>query len=593
MEIRAGVNLGRYQLLAEIGRGAAGTVYQALDPDIDRLVAIKIFSGFDATSDESEAFRELFAQEARAAGRLMHPSIVAVYDRGEEPETQTPYIVMEYVAGQPLSKLLGGSSSRIQERFALQIAKEIAEALAFAHDKGVVHRDIKPSNILITDEGNAKIADFGVARLDSSNAGIQGEILGTPAYMSPEQMMGGPLDGRTDIFSLGVILYTMLSGFRPFQGNGASTICFKVLNQEPVSITNLHLDLSKDAEYVVARAMAKDPEQRYVTGTVMAQDLGDILDGKSPRSREEVKHSVSADVVRVDRDYRPFLTAVGHTVTRATLSPSYDGHSVAPSVDRTPSTTTVIPQRPEQVSNSRFGRLAASPIVILGVVVGIASAAGAFVEHFQRTTLQSADTSIGMPAVFLASMTPPPISVTSTAPDEPEVIVWHREPKLKKTTRTRAIDSDLDYTATHSSRSEATAVPVNVSAILSATPAPMRAPIEAATTGKATSVQLALQHNFAQAEVSVWVDDQLAFSGIAHGAAKKRFFVLRGNIEGKELHELRLLSGAHEIKVRVHTADNQYDSSGSVRGNFVENQHAVLEIRCNKHGIELKLTSGS
>ncbi len=592
MEIRAGVNLGRYQLLAEIGRGAAGTVYQALDPDIDRLVAIKIFSGFDVSSEESASFRELFAQEARAAGRLTHPSIVAVYDRGEEPETQTPYIVMEYVAGQPLSKLIGGSSSRIQERFALQIAKEIAEALAFAHDKGVVHRDIKPSNILITDEGNAKIADFGVARLDSSNAGIQGEILGTPAYMSPEQMMGGPLDGRTDIFSLGVILYTMLSGFRPFQGNGASTICFKVLNQEPVSITNLHLDLSKDAEYVVARAMAKDPEQRYATGTAMAQDLADILDGKSPRSREEVKDSVSADVVRVDRDFRPFLTAVGHTVTRATLSPSYDGQSTAPTVDRTPSTTTVIPQRPEPVSNSRFGRLAASPVVILGLVVGIASAAGAFVEHFQRTTLQSADTSIGMPDVFLASMTPPPISVTSTEPDEPEVIVWHRETKLKKTTRTRAIDSD-DYTATHSARAEATPAPVNVSAILSATPAPMRAPIEAANTGKATNLQLALQHNFAQAEVSVWVDDQLAFSGIVHGAAKKRFFVLHGNIEGKELHELRVLSGAHEIKVRVHTADNQYDSSGSVRGKFVENQHAVLEIRCNKHGIELKLSSGS
>jgi hypothetical protein len=121
----------------------------------------------------------------------------------------------------------------------------------------------------------------------------------------------------------------------------------------------------------------------------------------------------------------------------------------------------------------------------------------------------------------------------------------------------------------------------------------MRAPIEAAAASKTTSLQLALQHNFAEAEVSVWVDDQLAFSGVAHGAAKKRFFVLHGNIEGKELHEIRVLSGAHEIKVRVHTADNQYDSSGSVRGNFVENQHAALEIRCNKHGIELKLTSGS
>jgi serine/threonine protein kinase len=592
MEIRAGVNLGRYQLLAEIGRGAAGTVYQALDPDIDRLVAIKIFSGFDTASEESESFRELFAQEARAAGRLMHPGIVAVYDRGEEPETQTPYIVMEYVAGQPLSKLLSGSSSRVEERFALQIAKEIAEALAFAHDKGVVHRDIKPSNILLTEEGNTKIADFGVARLDSSNPGVQGEILGTPAYMSPEQMMGGPLDGRTDIFSLGVILYTMLSGFRPFQGNGASTICFKVVNQEPVSITNLHLDLSKDAEYVVARAMAKDPEQRYATGTLMAQDLGDILDGKPPRSRAEVKNSVSADVVRVDRDYRPFLKTVGHTVTRATLSPSYDPESVPPLADRTPSTTTVVPQMPEPVVNSRYGRLATSPIVILGVVVGIASAAGAFVEHVQRTTLQSVDTSVGMPPVLRASMTLPPISPTSTASDEPEV-VWHRQPKLKKPSATKAVDTDLDYTVARNSPPEAEAVPVNISAILSATPALMRTPIEAATAGKPTSLQLALQHNFAQAVISVWVDDQLAFSGIAHGAAKKRLFVLRGNIEGKELHEIRLLSGAHEIKVRVHTPDSQYDSSGSVRGNFLENQHAVLEIRCNKHGIELKLTSGS
>lgn len=142
-----GASLGRYQLLAEIGRGAMGTVFQARDPEIDRLVAIKTFSVVDATSSEGEAFRARFAREARAAGGLTHPGIVTVYDVGEEPASGIPYIVMEYVAGQPLSRLLAASSSRIEERFALRLAKEIAEALAYAHEKRVVHCDVKPASL--------------------------------------------------------------------------------------------------------------------------------------------------------------------------------------------------------------------------------------------------------------------------------------------------------------------------------------------------------------------------------------------------------------------------------------------------------------
>src|ERR1019366_6941672 len=140
MELCAGANLGRYQLLAEIGRGAMGTVYQALDPEIDRLVAIKTFSALDPASAEGQEFRERFAQEARAAGRLMHPGIVTIYDCGEEASTDTPYIVMEYVPGQPLSQLLSANSARLEERYALQVARNIAEALSYAHEKGVVHR---------------------------------------------------------------------------------------------------------------------------------------------------------------------------------------------------------------------------------------------------------------------------------------------------------------------------------------------------------------------------------------------------------------------------------------------------------------------
>ncbi len=310
MEIGAGASLGRYQLLAEIGRGAMGTVYQAMDPEIDRIVAIKTFSLLDAVSTEGQAFRERFAQEARAAGRLTHPGIVAIYDRGEEPTTNTPYIVMEYVAGQPLNVLMAGSTVRLEERFALHVAKHVAEALSYAHERGVIHRDVKPANILITEDGNPKVADFGVARLDRSNLTLNGEVFGTPAYMAPEQITGGTVDGRSDIFSLGVILYTMLIGFRPFQGNTPHTIGFKVVNQEPVPITSFHLDLSKHTEYVVARSMAKNPASRYQTGNELALDLGDILEGREPRSRQDVTVRVSPEVFRISEGYRSFAALI-------------------------------------------------------------------------------------------------------------------------------------------------------------------------------------------------------------------------------------------------------------------------------------------
>jgi serine/threonine-protein kinase len=590
MEIRAGVNLGRYQLLAEIGRGAAGTVYQALDPDIDRLVAIKIFSALDPNSAETQSFRELFAQEARAAGRLMHPGIVAIYDRGEEPETQTPYIVMEYVAGQPLSKLLSTSSARIEERFALQVAKEIAEALAYAHEKGVVHRDVKPSNILLTEEGNAKITDFGIARLDSSSPQIQGDILGTPAYMSPEQLMGGPLDGRTDIFSLGVILYTMLSGFRPFQGNGASTICFKVVNQEPVSITNLHLDLSKDSDYVVARAMAKDPEQRYATGTEMAQDVGDILDGRTPRSRNDAAGNVSADVIRVDRDYRPFLKGVGQSVSRATLAASFESASKTPSEARTPTSATSSSALLSQSvpPSAQSTRQAYSPVWVLAAIIGFASITGVWAEHMQRAALRSTDATMGMPPVLRAKIDVPQLSPLGSEADEPEVIVRVHKPLARAF---KAQVPDLDYIMTPGPETPPREYTTVAAVAPLSPPVPSFVPPPPAI--KPATLQLELQHHLADAELSVWIDDQLAYSGKSHGEARKRMFLLRGATAGKETHDIQIPSGRHEVKVRVHSKDGQYDESAAIHNNFLESQHSSLEIRCNRRGIELKMTGGS
>ncbi|HZP18354.1 MAG TPA: serine/threonine-protein kinase, partial [Terriglobales bacterium] len=266
-------SLGRYQIEAEIGRGAMGVVYRARDPKIDRLVAIKTISLAGQEPEEEQAYRERFLQEARAAGRLSHPGIVTIYDAGEDPETHEPYLVMEYIAGKPLSKVMTGANRKLPVNAALQFAWEIAEALAYAHSQGVIHRDIKPANILVTEDGHAKIADFGVARLNHALVTQTGQIFGSPAYMAPEQLSGGPADARSDLFSLGVIMYSMLTGFRPFQGNSAETVCFKVMNAEPVPVTSFQAELPPELNRIVAKAMAKDPAGRYQSGLELARDI--------------------------------------------------------------------------------------------------------------------------------------------------------------------------------------------------------------------------------------------------------------------------------------------------------------------------------
>src|SRR5450631_2175408 len=266
-------NLGRYQIEAEIGRGAMGVVYRARDPKIDRLVAIKTISLAGQEPQAEQAYRERFVQEARAAGRLSHPGIVAIFDAGEDPETHEPYLVMEYVAGDPLSRILSGGDHKLPLADSLQFANEIAEALDYAHSHGVIHRDIKPANILITEDGRAKIADFGVARLNQSLTTHSGQIFGSPAYMAPEQLSGGEADARSDLFSLGVMLYSMITGFRPFQGNSAETVCFKVMNIEPVPVTSFQHDVPPELDAIVARAIAKDPADRFQSGAEMAQHI--------------------------------------------------------------------------------------------------------------------------------------------------------------------------------------------------------------------------------------------------------------------------------------------------------------------------------
>ncbi len=276
--------LGRYEILAELGRGAMGAVFRARDPRIDRTVAIKTIAVPGASVKSLEEYRERFFREAQAAGRLSHPGIVTIFDVGEDPPTHTPFIVMEYADGRPLDDFVA-AAGRLSFEQALNIIQQIAEALNYAHAAGIVHRDIKPANIIVSGEGRTKIADFGIAKITQTEVTLPGQIMGTPAYMSPEQINGKPVDGRSDLFSLGVIAYWLLTGIKPFDGDTVTAICVQVATKDPDAASHVNATLSPDCDCVLARALAKDPEMRYQRGKDFAADLQDLRDGKPIQSQ--------------------------------------------------------------------------------------------------------------------------------------------------------------------------------------------------------------------------------------------------------------------------------------------------------------------
>jgi eukaryotic-like serine/threonine-protein kinase len=255
--------LGKYEIKRTLGRGAMGIVYEGWDPIIARRVAIKTVRLPDSADPETEEALARFRREAQAAGRLTHPNIVGVFDYGETNDLA--YIVMEFVDGPPLKSVLDK-----QERFVLadivRIMEDLLAGLQFSHERGVVHRDIKPANVMLTTSGQAKIADFGIARIESSSMTQAGTVLGTPAYMSPEQFMGQVVDSRTDIYSSGVLLYQLLTGERPFEG-GMSAIMHKALNTDPPAPSQLSVTAPPAFDAVVRRAMAKRPEERFASAT--------------------------------------------------------------------------------------------------------------------------------------------------------------------------------------------------------------------------------------------------------------------------------------------------------------------------------------
>ncbi|MBZ5603241.1 MAG: protein kinase [Acidobacteriia bacterium] len=253
--------IGRYQILGELGRGAMGIVYKAQDPAIGRTVAIKSIRLHDLSDEaERDRLRERLFREAQSAGILSHPGIVTIYDILEQDGLA--YIFMEFVNGPPLEKMLRHERTPDKETL-LSIFRQVAAALDYAHKKGIVHRDIKPANIMIHEDGTAKVTDFGVAKILSQSMTVAGTIMGTPSYMSPEQIQGTAISGRTDQFALAVIAYEVLTGEKPFSAEYMPTLLYKIVREEPIAPQRLNPTLGPQVETVMRKAMHKDPVERF------------------------------------------------------------------------------------------------------------------------------------------------------------------------------------------------------------------------------------------------------------------------------------------------------------------------------------------
>ena len=277
------MNFERYQIQREIGRGSMGIVYEAQDTRLDRRIALKVLR---ADLVATETFVRRFLKEAKAAARLSHPNIVSIYDTDEEHGTI--YIAMELLAGEPLDKLI--KRKKFTEKEIVHLAVQTARVLDYAHANGIIHRDIKPGNIIVDPNGRIKITDFGVARIEDPSAPQQtviGEVLGTPAYMSPEQALGKSVDGRTDIFSLGVVLYELCTGMRPFRGDTLSAILMAIIHEDPSEPRMINAAISPELARVIMKCMSKAAEDRFQTGKALADALEKLVQREEPVARAE------------------------------------------------------------------------------------------------------------------------------------------------------------------------------------------------------------------------------------------------------------------------------------------------------------------
>jgi serine/threonine protein kinase len=556
------LRLDRYRILDEIGRGSMGVVYKARDLKFDRLVAIKTLSLFGQLSDLE--YRERFRREAISAGKLSHPAIVTVFDFGEDPQNQIPYIVMEYIAGRTLEERLS-DPTRLPLPLVLRLIQEIAEALHYSHQRGVIHRDVKPGNIMVTEENHAKLADFGVAKFDVSNLTIAGQLFGTPAYMSPEQLLGGVVDGRSDLFSLGAVLYCMVAGYKPFQGNGASTITFKVINREPLPVTTFDTQFPASLDRIVRRALAKEPEQRYQSGAQMSADLQEVRD-------ELVTHAKNSDLWR----YTPNLDRTGDTAREASKPEHRTG---APEPDILAAQNPAIHPTQQSHSASKSTRVKTYLLIGSGLVLLAAVALSVVVSRFQlrheehslstaTQPLTSAQARAPVPARVVA-----PVAAASDTADEPIAADI-----------TKKVVQKQSYAPKRVARHSPTAVgDAHISGGMAAAPADK---ILATTSTNeqlprsrppSSVLDVVIDNHFVDAQLFVWIDDNLLLQDALH-AEVKRSLVLFRKVDSENHRRINVPSGNHRVAVRVQSVSSSFDGRDTTSANFQDDRPTMLTI---------------
>jgi Protein kinase domain len=280
-------SLGRYTIQGELGRGMMGVVYRARDPELARSVALKVIQLPGAlTAQDKRGYEQRFLAEARAAASLAHPGVVVVHDIGRDPDAGTFYIAFELLEGRTLSEMIA-DGRRVEWRRMLRLASRVADALHHAHSRGIVHRDVKPANIMVLPSGEPKIMDFGIAKLPTSELTGAGELFGTPLYMSPEQAAGLTVDGRSDLFALGAILYRALTGEHAFGADSSLAVMKRLTTLDASPPSRYYSGLPRAVDDVVLRAMARNPEDRFPNGQAMAEELEGVLEGE--RKRQPVR----------------------------------------------------------------------------------------------------------------------------------------------------------------------------------------------------------------------------------------------------------------------------------------------------------------
>jgi serine/threonine-protein kinase len=516
---------GRYEIVAELGRGAMGVVYKARDPQIDRIVAVKTVSLRGQEPEEEKEFRLRFTNEAQAAGRLHHSGIVSVFDVGEDPDNRDPYIILEYVSGESLQRILA-REKKLSLSQALQLAREIAEALDYAHEQGVVHRDIKPGNILVTEDGHAKIADFGIAKLNLAHFTLPGRVLGTPAYMAPEQLSGEGSDGRSDLFSLGVILYAMVTGHSPFPGSSATTVCFRVANREPVAASALDLSLPPQLDAVISLAIAKNPEERYQRGSEFAADLRQLQEA-----------------------YRP-----GSTTISLQAVPSLASRSAALRAKTASNVThmAAVAQAEKVVHHIMFKAplrdlILGAATVILLVILGV---------QFK----------------LLGRIPWHEVNPSDGGVNQSEILDARNASSAPPTER----PTDMDQPAPRTARSFQTKARVKEPSLAKEIVVP------------SATLELAIQHQFKDATLYLYVDDKLAHTRALHGGAQKKLVLFNG-IKGVESETVKIPAGSHSLRLRAVSADQTTDLSKTLSADFAGGADKTLQVTFEKHNTVMRL----